>query len=81
MTVTITNENALLIAKILGVSPSFEKNMTLTPLEVQRLWDIAKKYKNEEIKIQSTHSGIGFNTYIFIPSISLKIEVTDYDSW
>lgn len=81
MTVTITKENALLIAKILGVTPSFEKHITLTPLEVQRLWNIAKEYKNENIKIHSTHSGIGSNTYVSIPRISLKIEITDYDSW
>lgn len=81
MPVTITHKDALQIAQILGVKPCVERELVLTSKEVNRLLAVAKQHPDKSLRVYATHSGIGFNTYVVVPGLDKKIEITDFDSW
>lgn len=85
MDVSISNEDALKIAKILGVAPTHQRKVVLTPLEVTRLVEFSKLHPGKAIRIWSKHSGIGFNTYVSVVDSRnqerVGFEITDYNAW
>ena len=76
MTITLTTEQAIEIAKAVGIDPNAKRELTLDSTEIEKIWNLSQLNPQSHVELIFNDSGL---TASLIAS-NVTIDITNYNN-